>query len=61
MNRRFNILSLAGLLFCLIFSHQAEAQLTIPRGRPHLNAARTTFVADNGQNLRGPYTSTEWT
>ncbi|HLP78219.1 MAG TPA: cellulase family glycosylhydrolase, partial [Candidatus Paceibacterota bacterium] len=32
-----------------------------PRGRPHLNAARTTFVADNGQPLRGPFTSTEWT
>ncbi len=31
------------------------------RGRPHLNAARTTFVADNGQLLRGPYESTEWT
>ncbi len=31
------------------------------RGRPHLNAARTTFVGDNGQRLRGPYTSTEWT
>ena len=61
MNRHFNILSIAGLLFCLIFSYQAEAQLTIPRGRPHLNAARTTFVGDNGQDLRGPYTSTEWT
>ncbi len=31
------------------------------RGRPRLNAARTTFVADNGQPLRGPFTSTEWT
>ena len=33
----------------------------VQRGRPKLNAARTTFVADNGQPLRGPYTSTEWT
>lgn len=31
------------------------------RGRPRINAARTTFVADNGQLLRGPYESTEWT
>ena len=31
------------------------------RGRPHLNAARSTFVGDNGQGLRGPFTSTEWT
>jgi endoglucanase len=31
------------------------------RGRPKLNAARTTFVGDNGQPLRGPYASTEWT
>src|ERR1019366_1509207 len=38
-----------------------RASLPIPRGRPHLNAARTTFVADNGQELRGPFTSTEWT
>jgi endoglucanase len=36
-------------------------QVTVQRGRPKLNAARTTFVADNGQPLRGPYTSTEWT
>ena len=31
------------------------------RSRPKLNAAHTTFVADDGQDLRGPYTSTEWT
>lgn len=31
------------------------------RGRPKFNPAHTTFVADNGQPLRGPYTSTEWT
>ncbi|HEX5398490.1 MAG TPA: cellulase family glycosylhydrolase, partial [Verrucomicrobiae bacterium] len=49
------------VLFFLITGYQAEAQLTIPRGRPHLNAAGTTFVADNGQLLRGPFTSTEWT
>ena len=51
----------AVVLILLACVHQAEAQLTIPRGRPQLNAARTTFVADNGQRLRGPYTSTEWT
>ncbi len=61
MRRHFNILFSAGFLFFVIFSHRAEAQLTIPRGRPQLNAARTTFVADNGQRLRGPYESTEWT
>jgi endoglucanase len=33
----------------------------VQRGRPHLNAARTTFVGDNGERLRGPFTSTEWT
>ena len=38
------------------------ADLVSPqRGRARLNAARTTFVADNGQLLRGPYESTEWT
>src|SRR5476651_339222 len=41
--------------------NDAHASLTVPRGRPHLNVARSTFVADNDQNLRGPYTSTEWT
>lgn len=52
---------LAAVLLLLAFTLPAEAQLTIPRGRPRLNAARTTFVADNGERLRGPYTSTEWT
>jgi poly(hydroxyalkanoate) depolymerase family esterase len=37
-----------------------EKNITIPRGRPTLNAERTTFVADNGELLRGPYTSSEW-
>ena len=37
-----------------------DSGISIPRGRPVLNAERTTFVADNGQLLRGPYTSSEW-
>lgn len=37
-----------------------ESGFAAMRGRPVLNAARTTFVADNGQLLRGPYTSSEW-
>lgn len=35
--------------------------VTGTRGRAKLNASRTSFVADSGQALRGPYTSTEWT
>lgn len=35
--------------------------IEVPRLRPTLNAARTTFVGDNGRLLRGPFTSTEWT
>lgn len=31
------------------------------RKRSYINEERTTFVADNNQPLRGPYTSTEWT
>ncbi len=38
----------------------AQDSFSIPRGRPYLDANRTTFVADNGQPLRGPFTSTEW-
>jgi len=39
----------------------SAARAASPRARPHLNAAHSTFVADNEQDLRGPYTSTEWT
>ncbi len=46
------ILSIVG--FCLTEGYAAQ------RGRPVLNAAGTTFVADNGQLLRGPFTSSEW-
>jgi len=58
---KFRFTASAFVFVILIISHRTEAQLTVPRGRPHLNAARTTFVADNGQDLRGPFTSTEWT
>lgn len=34
-------------------ANRAEAAVTIPRGRPVINAAHTTFVADNGNRLRG--------
>ncbi len=49
-------------LFCmaLLYAGSASASMTIPRGRPQLNGARTTFVADNGELLRGPFTSSEW-
>jgi endoglucanase len=43
------------------FTANNASQVVAQRARPQLNAARTTFVADNGHNLRGPYTSTEWT
>src|SRR6185312_16056949 len=59
--RRMQYRALVYFVFVLHLVVRAEAKITIPRGRPHLNANRTTFVADNGQNLRGPFTSTEWT
>lgn len=37
-----------------------SSTITIPRGRPTLNATGTTFVAENGNLLRGPFASTEW-
>jgi hypothetical protein len=36
------------------------AAFTIPRSRPTLNATGTTFVADNGNLMRGPFASSEW-
>ena len=42
------------LLATLAFDPQLQAQM---RARPQLNVARTTFVADNGRPLRGPYES----
>ena len=43
------LLTVCILLATLSFAPQLMAQV---RGRPHLNAARTTFVADNGQPCR---------
>ncbi len=47
--------------FTLMGLDEKSALIHAQRGRPHINAAHTTFVADNGQLLRGPYKSTEWT
>ncbi|EDY84333.1 Cellulase (glycosyl hydrolase family 5), putative [Verrucomicrobiia bacterium DG1235] len=41
------------------FGDTAE-QVVTQRGWAVLNEAGTTFVADNGQLLRGPFASTEW-
>ena len=50
--------------FCWTDGYASQSDSRAPvitqRGRPVLNAAGTTFVADNGQLLRGPYTSSEW-
>ncbi len=54
---RNNAKRFIAVLACVI----ATSQVTFgARGRPTLNADHTTFVADNGQLLRGPYTSSEW-
>ncbi|MBN2686454.1 MAG: carbohydrate-binding protein [Pontiellaceae bacterium] len=55
--RRRGFVLLVGSLFLVQLLPTAYAQ---QRGRPQLNAARTTFVADNGELLRGPFTSSEW-
>jgi hypothetical protein len=39
---------------------QGVASVGAPRDRPTLSATGTTFVADNGSLLRGPFASTEW-
>lgn len=57
MKNDYNIIHLLYLSCFLILSQDAFCAM---RGRPVLNASRTTFVADNGQLLRGPYTSSEW-
>ncbi|MBN2704695.1 MAG: carbohydrate-binding protein [Pontiellaceae bacterium] len=50
-----------GLLIGSLFLVQLEpSTFAQQRGRPQLNPARTTFVADNGELLRGPFTSSEW-
>ncbi|MFH1497072.1 MAG: RICIN domain-containing protein [Verrucomicrobiota bacterium] len=43
------------LLFSLLSAHVAQAA----RGRPYINAAGTTLVADNGSLIRGAIISTE--
>jgi endoglucanase len=60
MQRRLTAVCLL-LSASVAFLTALPAGAASPRGRPQLNAARTTFVGDNGQRLRGPYTSTEWT
>ncbi|MCA9241486.1 MAG: cellulase family glycosylhydrolase, partial [Planctomycetales bacterium] len=45
--------------FAAVESDQA-ATITAPRGWATLNAEGSTFVADNGNLLRGPFASTEW-
>ncbi|TYQ17018.1 UNVERIFIED_CONTAM: dockerin type I repeat protein [Acetivibrio alkalicellulosi] len=59
--RAVALMSAIALAICLLGVLPNRVQASAQRGRPYLNAARTTFVGDNGQLLRGPYTSTEWT
>jgi hypothetical protein len=48
------IVILCVLGFCLTNAYGTS------RGRPVINPKGTTFVADNGQLLRGPFASAEW-
>ncbi len=43
------------LLLALGYAHEVHAA----RGRPHINSTHTTFVADNGQLLRGAQMATD--
>ena len=44
----------ANVILVLVFlSFVSVAAPPVPRGRPRLNASRTTFVAENGNLLRG--------
>ena len=52
--------SFALVALVLLFVLKSEAQLMMPRDRPQLNFVPTTFAANNGKDLRGPFTSTEW-
>lgn len=55
-------LKLVGFLMAACFfwgGAASPASAADQRGRPHLNAARTSFVADNGQLLRGASAGTE--
>lgn len=58
--RVITFLATIALTLCTLglFPNQVYAT---QRGRPQLNDTGTTFVGDNGQLLRGPFTSTEWT
>lgn len=55
-------LKLVGFLMavCFLGGVASPASAADQRGRPHLNAARTSFVADNGQLLRGASAGTEY-
>lgn len=47
-------------VFTVLFAFASPAQAAqAARGRPYVNAAKTTLVADNGQLLRGAIISTE--
>jgi endoglucanase len=57
-----NTASSAGYVDVDLFAFGATSNsVSTQRGRPVLNAAKTTFIGDNGHLLRGPYESTEWT